>query len=425
MYPGITEKQLKRSRTMSVFQACLEYLIYSLVTTPFVAFLTTSLGFSDSLTGIISSVVTLGCLFQLGSLFLPAKNTKRRVILASAVYHSLYVLLYVIPLLSGNKDVKIGLFTGIIILGFLLYNVVYPRKYDWLLSLIRDEERGRFCSLKEITTIIPYLFFSLGMGALMDYFKAKGQINTAFILCGVVILILNILHTLVLIFTVETPIASSGSNIFANCKRVLADSRVRKLIGLFIFWNIANSIAIPFFGTYQIKELGFSMTLVSGIVMIANFARLLCSRMWGAYADKHSFASMVKICLALIAVSFLISAATVPANGLIFYTLHHVIYYAAMSGVDSALINLIFDYIPEQTRADALAICHAIGGLAGFVTAFLASLLVAHIQAAGNLFLGIPMYAQQAVSVLAFLAVIGCLLFIHFSFRKEQILRPR
>jgi len=115
----------------------------------------------------------------------------------------------------------------------------------------------------------------------------------------------------------------------------------------------------------------------------------------------------------------------VPANGLIFYTLHHVIYYAAMSGVDSALINLIFDYIPEQTRADALAICHAIGGLAGFVTAFLASLLVAHIQAAGNLFLGIPMYAQQAVSVLAFLAVIGCLLFIHFSFRKEQILRPR
>ena len=50
---------------MYIFEAALEYLISILVPGSFLATITKELGISDSLTGILSSVISLGCLFQL------------------------------------------------------------------------------------------------------------------------------------------------------------------------------------------------------------------------------------------------------------------------------------------------------------------------------------------------------------------------
>ena len=53
----------KRGRFMYILEAALEYFIALLVAGSFLATLTKELGFSDSLTGILSSVISLGCLF--------------------------------------------------------------------------------------------------------------------------------------------------------------------------------------------------------------------------------------------------------------------------------------------------------------------------------------------------------------------------
>ncbi len=48
---------------MYILEAALEYLISILVVGSFLATLTKELGMSDGLTGILSSVISLGCLF--------------------------------------------------------------------------------------------------------------------------------------------------------------------------------------------------------------------------------------------------------------------------------------------------------------------------------------------------------------------------
>ncbi len=50
---------------MYIFEAGPEYLISILVAGSFLATLTRELGISDGLTGILSSIISLGCLFQL------------------------------------------------------------------------------------------------------------------------------------------------------------------------------------------------------------------------------------------------------------------------------------------------------------------------------------------------------------------------
>lgn len=72
------------SRLMYIIEADLEYLISLLITGAFLATLTSELGMSDGLTGIISSFVSLGCLFQVLSIFFHKANVKRFVMLLNA-----------------------------------------------------------------------------------------------------------------------------------------------------------------------------------------------------------------------------------------------------------------------------------------------------------------------------------------------------
>ena len=79
------DSSLKRSRLMYIFEAALEYLISILVTGSFLATITKELGISDSLTGILSSVISLGCLFQLLSLSVRRAKVKSFVMILSVI----------------------------------------------------------------------------------------------------------------------------------------------------------------------------------------------------------------------------------------------------------------------------------------------------------------------------------------------------
>ena len=99
---------------MYIFEAALEYFISILVAGSYLATLTKELGFSDSLTGILSSVISLGCLFQLFSLLVRRKKVKAFVLIFSIINQLLFMLLYIIPLTNFEKHTKIVIFSDII-----------------------------------------------------------------------------------------------------------------------------------------------------------------------------------------------------------------------------------------------------------------------------------------------------------------------
>ena len=156
------EKDLKRGQLMYLFEAALEYLISILVTGSFLATLTKELGFSDSLTGILSSVISLGCLFQMLSVFIRRKQVKGFVILMSVANQLLFMLLYVIPVFPVSSKTKTVLFVISIFSAYLIYNFAHPKKINWLMSLVDDHHRGRFTANKEILSLLAGMTFSYG-----------------------------------------------------------------------------------------------------------------------------------------------------------------------------------------------------------------------------------------------------------------------
>ena len=275
----------------------LNILSQFLVAGSFLATLTRELGFSDSLTGILSSVISLGCLFQLLSLAVRRARVKKLVLFLSVANQILFMLLYVIPLTNFQKTTKIILFVLFIFTAYLIYNFAHPKKINWLMSLVEDGHRGAFTANKEIISLVSGMAFSFVMGALIDHFSEIGKTKTAFALTAVVIFVLMVLHSLTMIFAAEKEMPETGKKNFkATIKDLVENKNVLKVAVVFVLYYVSTYISTPFYGTYQIGELGLNLKFVSAIVMCGSVSRVAVSKFWGRYGGKKTFALMIEKC---------------------------------------------------------------------------------------------------------------------------------
>lgn len=397
-------KTLRRSCNLYTAEAALEHLIATLMTGSFLATLTKHLGFSDGLTGILSAIVSLGCLFQLLSIGIRKRRVKRFVVTFSIINQALFLSLYLIPILNLGKTVKAVLFTVVIILAYLIYNIAHPKKISWLMSLVEENRRGIFTANKEIISLISGIVFSFFMGSCTDYFLEQGKDNVAFIITALVILVISLAHTLTMVFTVEKEYekpARSADGLRASIKEIFSNRDILTICLLFALYYISNFASHPFYGTYAINELGFNLKFVATLGLAGNVSRILVSKFWGRYADKNSFAKMIEKCFMVLFVSQMLVVFATPQNGKVLFILYYVVHGVAMGGINSAFVNLIFDYVPVEKRADSLSVTQAAAGTVGFITTLCASPVVSAMQQNGNRIFGFTVYAQQLLSAVS------------------------
>ena len=420
MYEMKEKDVYKTSRLLYIIEAALEYFVAIAVAGVYLAKLTSYIGIPDSVTGILSSFVSLGCGFQIIAVFLAHKKpVKRWVTALHLISQTLFALLYLVPVFPLTKQFKTVAFIILLLSAQIIHNIVNAPKIHWYMSLVDDQKRGRFTANKEIVSLLGGMVFSYLMGATMDYYQERDDMRTAFIIGGITIFVLMLLHTCTLVFSEEKPAEKTEkTSIRAEIKSFIKDKTLFKIVLISVLWNIAHYVTTPFMGTYQNNELGFSLTLAATITMVGSFVRVLCSKPLGRFADKHSFTKMLIICYVIEACAFAVNMFTTPTNGKILYTVYHLLYVAGMAGINSAVINLIYDYVDEERRTGALAIKQSFAGIAGFLTTLVVSPLVSYIQGNGNQLFGISIYAQQVLSAISLLGTLGLLVYMLTVIRK-------
>lgn len=414
--------EYRTSRLCYIIESALEYFISIMVTGAYLARVTSSLGFSDSLTGILSSFVSLGCVFQLGAigLFRNTRLVKRPILRLHILNQTLFALVWltpVLPLTSGQKSfVFLVCFCG----AFIISNLIVPPKVNWLMGLIEDRSRGIFTAHKEIVSLLGGMLFTFLTGTIIDHLDTTGNVRLSFIFGSAALFALMLLHTLSLLPVKEKPSVSAASG--GDLRSLLSNRRYVRIVPVILIWNIANSCATPFFGAYQIKELGFSMTFISVLSILYSLVRVSVSPLLGRYADRTSFSRMVLLCFGLSAAGSFVSCFTVPSNGKILYTITHCLNALAMAGINSSLTNLVYDCVQGDNRRSALAISSALSGVCGFGTTCLMSPIVAYIQSQGNQFWGLHLYPTQFASAIAFSIMLMLIAYLHFVvIRSETI----
>lgn len=127
---------------------------------------------------------------------------------------------------------------------------------------------------------------------------------------------------------------------------------------------------------------------------------------------------MLVTCLAIAATGYALNVFTVPENGKILYPVYYSLYCIAMAGINSSMINLVYDYVAPEDRAGALAINQSVSGIAGFLITLLLSPVMSAVKKNGNTVFGIPVYSQQLFSLVSLLIVCASIVYLLLVVRK-------
>ena len=422
MIEMVTKDIYKKDRVLYIFQAIFENLISILVGGTYLAKVTTAIGIDDSLTAVLTSLTCLGCAFQLFAIFLSGKRRVKRCI---TILHTLnqffFAIVFFVPFFPVSYGYKVVFFMAFLLIGHIINYIAYQPKVNWYMSFVEDCKRGRFTATKDAIFRVCEVAFSLLMGFLVDYYEAQGNMNAAFLCFGIALLVLMALHTTTLLLTKEKPQmqeAQENIPLKAQVKELLKNPKLYKLALVFNLWTVAQFVTTPFYGTYQIAELGFSMSFASALVVVTALSHAIAAKPLGKLADKRSFAFMLSVSFLFMLSAFAINVFATPANGKVLFTLYSVLFGVGFAGINSATINLVYDYIQEKHRVCALALIGTISGLVGFMGTLAVTPLFEYIQANNNTFLGLNLYAQQVLSALGVLIIGGILIYLNTVIKK-------
>jgi len=424
---SLTKKQLKRNQIAYVFEAGFEYFVSIMVTGAFLTTLLKRTGFTDAQAGIITQIASFSLVAQLLSVLVRKnKGVKPWLIGMHLINQLLFLALYAVPFFDMPTGTKQIIFVGMYLTSYLIANVISPYKLPWMMSFVDDNKRGVFTAIKEMTNLVAGMALSFVMGSVVDHYKAlslSDPMGTVFgfkydewslVLCGITVLVSTVLHTVsIAVMKDRTPEEidrmtpqRAKLGIKDALRRTFGNSALVKLIFIDIMWQAASGVATAFYSVYIIEDLGFSLQLVSIIGIVGAVGRLSFSLLFASIADKKSWTSMLTICFMIAAVGFGVNIFTTPANGKVMYTVYSVISSIAMAGLNSGLWNILFDYVPAEDRAAGLGIKNTFGGVSALLASLVGGAILQHIQDNGNTFMGMQVYGQQVLSVIACVIVI-------------------
>ena len=408
----------KVSRGLFIAHAAVEYFISILVGTTYLAKLGTAVGLDDGTIGLVTSFLALGCAFQIVSVFLGSKMGRKSTIILLVIFDQLcFGALYLVPFINLPSGLRIWIFIGLLLAGNILINVCSPNKIAWSRGIVEQGHLGRYSALNEIISLVSGMLFSFSMGAVIDALEAKNQLMLAFAIIGAVLFILTEISTIILLLAKEKKMPKvEEERPLLRIKSAFSDKTTLKLIPLYILWYIALYTTTPFFGTYAINELGFTMTAVSVISAVYAALRAIVSRPIGSYADKTSFVNTLTLGFATFALALL----ALMFGGKASYVIYYLLYAVTMAATNAALASaLVFEYVLPEKRASTIAVISTLAGLSGFLSTLATRPLVNLIQKNGNRFLFIDrVYAQQVVAVIGIVFAIVCIVYVNLVVRK-------
>ncbi len=333
----------------------------------------------------------------------------------------MFVLLYFVPSIDLPSSVKVVLIVVMFLGGQLIANVVSPYKISWFMSFVDDKKRGSFTANKEIVSLAAGTVFSMTMGSVSDYYKALGKDDIYFGICAATILVLAVLHMLsiILVNDIETESENAEHISFSPAlKKTFSNKALLALIFMDIIWQFGSKLSLAYYGVYKNNDLGFSMKYIAFLSLLSALSRIAFSRYFGKLADKYSWKRMLGICFGIATVSFAVNIFTVPSNGKWMFAIYSCIHAISMAGINSGLMNIIFDYVPTEDRAPALGIRTALGGVSAFLSSFLGAYIVHTVQSNGNVAFGLNIYPQQILSAISTAICVCVVLYMIFVVGK-------
>ncbi len=378
-------------------------------------YLLDTVGFSDSLQGILGTVATFACGAQLFALFMSGKRVKSMCAIGNTINQACFVILYLFPLVSMSPRLRTALLVILLITGHIINNAVRPSKLTMYMDSVPTGTRGSFTAVKEMISLAGGIAVSLIMGRIADIFRDADGLPTKeyYVICAIALVLMTLIHTGSVVVATEKPIKDAEKvPLKDTIKRIARNKNFIKVVIVGLIWHAASAFSISFFASYLREELAFTFTVIALLTTVSSVARILASPVLGRIADKHSFATSMTVAFILAGLGFLAMVFTAPETKWL-YIVYACFYGFAMAGINIGVINFVYDYVEHQDRATAMGVNSALGGILSFFVALLSGAIMSKVQKNGGFRLfGANLYAQQLLSILSCIAVVILIIYM-------------
>ena len=425
----VSDRLHRRSRALVIIEAAVEYFIHLCVTTTLLTAILNEMEVTASLQGLIGAITSLACVAQLFAVFRVKKTypCKRWVSLLNLFSQLLFALLYVIPLTELTPALRLGSLISLLLAAYLCQHYLTPSRVSWHMSLVDDNRRGVFTAKKEIISLIGGMIFSQTAGILLDYFKARGEMRTCFLIFLVTITVLSVLHLVIMLLTEEPvpekkPAVKGFREILGT---VFGSADLRRVI-LFDSLFAISSISLHYYSVYLTNTWQVSYTYITAVAVIHACFRAVVSPFLGRLADKRSWAYMLRICMLVMAAGYVVFAVATPQTGIYLYPLFSVCYAFSLGGSNAGRTNLCLDYVSAEDRRFVLGIQSSISGVVSFLVTIPVSVFVGWLERRGNTLFGMTLYPQQILfGISACMLLLLALAFLPRLSRPNRVLKQQ
>ena len=192
----LIHKAKKRSQRFHIAEAAVEYFISLCVTTTFLTIILEEMNVPTAYQGIISSIASLSCVFQLVGVFCIKRTypCKRWVCILNLANQLLFGLLYLVPMTPFRQEIRLVIFIVFLLCAYFCQHFLTPSRTQWHLESVDDDKRGIFTANKDIISLIGGMIFSYIAAEMLDYFRqpaATAELHTRNMQICFVILFVN------------------------------------------------------------------------------------------------------------------------------------------------------------------------------------------------------------------------------------------
>lgn len=334
------------------------------------------------------------------------------------------MFLYVIPFLPVDKTMKTILVVMSVLIAYVAKYLILSLCFKWANSYVEPTKRGSYSATKEMLSLFTGMGFTAIIGYIIDRYESLDNLNGGFLFIAVAILVLNIANLIcLLMIKKESPFSHRGDHqpFGVIIKNTLTNKNFRSVIILEVIWKVATYFTAGFIGVFKTNSLGMTVLLIQVINIAANFIRMLISKPFGRYSDKHSYVKGYKLGILLAAVAYFALIFTTDRTWwlIIVYT---IIINCSVAGTNQNSFNIAYSYVDSRYITQAMAFKNSIGGIFGFLASLAGGKLLSVIQANGNQIFGIQVYGQQVLAAITFVLVVIAIIYTTKVIEKQKVM---
>ena len=414
----MTQRDYKISRTMSIVEGSTARVIFNLTSGAFIAGFAKLLGASDQLNGILGAIPVLSSVVQILSPMVFEKLTRRKFLISIMcfIHRLLLGMIVFIPIMVRNTTIRLSLLLAAYLVAYLLVSFISPPVGSWIINLVPESIRGRYFGMRESYILVFVMVTGLASGKVIDILRQRGEEYNGFLIVFIFVILIAIVNFCALSAIKEPP--SFKSTVSLDIRSILAtplkDKRFRKIIGLFILWNIGLQVGGPFFAVYMVTGLKLEYTYIMALGLLGTIANIATVRLWGRLADKKSWILTTELSIGLLAITHFCWFFVSPGRlAFILMPVLNITGGIAWAGINISLFNIQFIFSPENGRTVYLGFNAALSGLVGFASTLAGSAIISVLMQHKFDIFNIAIGNMQVVFGISGILLGVCALFVH------------